>query len=128
MASQVPQGTIQPGAHITHYYEVAPLHNCARRAAAAAASAAHAASRQEEVSLSLSPSLSPRDMCGTCLPSALIVCPSRDARNPRLLFRFACCVHASELLASSGAPGELLVALGLGRIVKRAGGLVDDLL
>ena len=68
------------------------------------------------------------DMCGTCLPSALIVCPSRDARNPRLLFRFACCVHASELLASSGAPGELLVALGLDCFVERAGGLVDDLL
>ena len=58
MASQVPKRTIQPGAHITHYYEVAPLHNCARRAAAAAASAAHAASRKEEVSLSLSLSLS----------------------------------------------------------------------
>ena len=68
------------------------------------------------------------DMCGTCLPSALIVALAGDARNPRLLFRFACCVHASELLASSGAPGELLVALGLGRIVKRAGGRVDDLL
>ena len=58
MASQVPKRTIQPGAHITHYYEVAPLHNCARRAATAAASAAHAASRKEEVSLSLSLSVS----------------------------------------------------------------------
>jgi len=73
------------------------------------------------------------DMCGTC-QGWLAFCPvcrplrETDARNPRLLFRFACCVHASELLASSGAPGELLVALGLGRIVKRAGGLVDDLL
>ena len=56
------------------------------------------------------------------------VCP-RDTHTPHGLFCFfACCVRASELLASSGAPGELLVALGLGRIVKRAGGLVDDLL
>ena len=76
------------------------------------------------------------DMCGTCQADLLSLSAlaragrsaPRDARNPRLLFRFACCVHASELLASSGAPGELLVALGLGRIVKRAGGLVDDLL
>ena len=69
------------------------------------------------------------DMCGTCQADLLSLSAlARDARNPRPLFRFACCVHASELLASSGAPGELLVALGLGRIVKRAGGLVDDLL